>query len=265
MESTGLVLSVDLYVWEEHSSCVPASRLLSLPFSSVSLHWTQPSASRSLSFCDRCRVLTAVCVRAVLSRDGQDQAQEAGPREEEGALLFPKCFLAVRFLPFSCSVRCPHRHRPLPSGHDHSLDRALSSGQEYKRKHDTKRRGRDLDQIQDDIRNAEASGKSVEFSFDDDLPGYPLLLGLLFCRIISRWSIPRLGTLPMAPSNCCYHGPGLCEKLVKFFALAVRSGGGQFYCVETGKHFVSLDALSKHKKSRFYRRRCVPCDPVVSC
>ena len=32
-------------------------------------------------------------------------------------------------------------------------------------------------------------------------------------------------------------------------------GGGQFYCVETGKHFISADALAKHRKSRFYKRR----------
>jgi len=32
-------------------------------------------------------------------------------------------------------------------------------------------------------------------------------------------------------------------------------GGGQFYCAETGKHFISARALADHKKSRFYKRR----------
>ena len=33
-------------------------------------------------------------------------------------------------------------------------------------------------------------------------------------------------------------------------------GGGQFYCVETGKHFQDSKALEDHKKSRYYKRRC---------
>ena len=33
-------------------------------------------------------------------------------------------------------------------------------------------------------------------------------------------------------------------------------GGGQFYCVETGKHFADAKGLSDHKKSRYYKRRC---------
>ena len=33
-------------------------------------------------------------------------------------------------------------------------------------------------------------------------------------------------------------------------------GGGQFYCVETGKHFADARALADHKKSRYYKRRC---------
>ena len=32
-------------------------------------------------------------------------------------------------------------------------------------------------------------------------------------------------------------------------------GGGQFYVWQTGKHFISADAVDKHKKSRMYRRR----------
>ena len=41
----------------------------------------------------------------------------------------------------------------------------------YKRGHDTKRRGRDLDQIQDDVKRGEETGKPMSFEFDDDLPG----------------------------------------------------------------------------------------------
>lgn len=33
-------------------------------------------------------------------------------------------------------------------------------------------------------------------------------------------------------------------------------GGGQFYCVETAKHFQDAKALADHKKSRYYKRRC---------
>jgi bud site selection protein 20 len=32
-------------------------------------------------------------------------------------------------------------------------------------------------------------------------------------------------------------------------------GGGQFYCVETGKHFINSEALEKHKKTKFFKRR----------
>jgi hypothetical protein len=32
-------------------------------------------------------------------------------------------------------------------------------------------------------------------------------------------------------------------------------GGGQFYCKETGKHFIDAKALADHKKSRAYKRR----------
>jgi len=32
-------------------------------------------------------------------------------------------------------------------------------------------------------------------------------------------------------------------------------GGGQFYCVETGRHFTDQRGLDDHKKSRAYKRR----------
>lgn len=33
-------------------------------------------------------------------------------------------------------------------------------------------------------------------------------------------------------------------------------GGGQFYCIETAKHFQDAKGLADHKKSRYYKRRC---------
>jgi bud site selection protein 20 len=32
-------------------------------------------------------------------------------------------------------------------------------------------------------------------------------------------------------------------------------GGGQYYCVETAKHFIDARALQDHKKTKFYKRR----------
>lgn len=32
-------------------------------------------------------------------------------------------------------------------------------------------------------------------------------------------------------------------------------GGGQFYCVETGRYFQTQHALDAHKKTKFYKRR----------
>jgi hypothetical protein len=32
-------------------------------------------------------------------------------------------------------------------------------------------------------------------------------------------------------------------------------GGGQFYCIETAKHFTDAKALADHKKSRYYKKR----------
>lgn len=33
-------------------------------------------------------------------------------------------------------------------------------------------------------------------------------------------------------------------------------GGGQFYCIETAKHFIDAKGLSDHKKTRYYKKRC---------
>jgi bud site selection protein 20 len=33
-------------------------------------------------------------------------------------------------------------------------------------------------------------------------------------------------------------------------------GGGQFYCIECGKHHTDAKALSDHKKCRYHKKRC---------
>lgn len=73
----------------------------------------------------------------------------------------------------------------------------------YKKKMWLCRRAQDTDQIQDEIQKAAETGKPIQFTYDDELPG-----------------------------------------------------GGQFYCVETGKHFTDAKALADHKRSRYYKRRC---------
>ena len=48
--------------------------------------------------------------------------------------------------------------------------RTHTKNKAYKRGHDMKRRGRDLDQVHDDKKLVEI-GKPKTFEFDDDLPG----------------------------------------------------------------------------------------------
>lgn len=53
----------------------------------------------------------------------------------------------------------------------------------YKKSHDTKRRPRDVDQVQDDLLKLEKEQKSkLEFELDDDLPG----LGQFYCVTCAR-------------------------------------------------------------------------------
>lgn len=44
-------------------------------------------------------------------------------------------------------------------------------------------------------------------------------------------------------------------KAIKFEFDDDLPGGGQFYCVETGKHFADAKALADHKKTKYYKRR----------
>jgi bud site selection protein 20 len=48
---------------------------------------------------------------------------------------------------------------------------------QYKKHHDTKRRRRDTDQVQDDLIKIKETGQEMKFPIDDDLPG----LGQFYC------------------------------------------------------------------------------------
>ncbi|OQS00107.1 hypothetical protein THRCLA_21747 [Thraustotheca clavata] len=52
----------------------------------------------------------------------------------------------------------------------------------YKRGHATKSRNRDIDQIQDDLKKEQLTGKSMTFQIDEDLPG----LGQFYCTPCGR-------------------------------------------------------------------------------
>jgi bud site selection protein 20 len=80
---------------------------------------------------------------------------------------------------------------------------ARSKIKKYKRKVWLCNRDKDIDQIQDELEQANETGKSANtFEYDDELPGV-----------------------------------------------------GQFYCAECAKHFIDSEALSKHKKTKFHKRR----------
>jgi hypothetical protein len=57
-----------------------------------------------------------------------------------------------------------------------------TKNKEYKKGHSTKRRRRDVDQIQDDIMKEKTQGKALEFEIDEDLPG----LGQHYCTPCGR-------------------------------------------------------------------------------
>mmetsp|Transcript_24238 Transcript_24238/g.34749 ORF Transcript_24238/g.34749 Transcript_24238/m.34749 type:complete len:137 (-) Transcript_24238:1229-1639(-) len=60
--------------------------------------------------------------------------------------------------------------------------RRTSKNKEYKKHHDTKRRSRDIDQIQDDLKKEAETNKSIDFEPDEDLPG----LGQYYCTPCAR-------------------------------------------------------------------------------
>jgi hypothetical protein len=57
-------------------------------------------------------------------------------------------------------------------GRQRTSRRKTSATKEYKKSIRTKRRPRDIDQIQDDIKEEEEKGAPKQFEADDDLPGY---------------------------------------------------------------------------------------------
>lgn len=60
--------------------------------------------------------------------------------------------------------------------------RRTRKNKQYKKGVDTKRRPRDVDQIQDDIAKEIALDKKMEFEIDEDLPG----LGQFYCTQCGR-------------------------------------------------------------------------------
>ena len=60
--------------------------------------------------------------------------------------------------------------------------RRCSKNKEFKKHHDTKRRKRDIDQIQDDIIKEKETGENTLFEISDDLPG----LGQFYCVCCAR-------------------------------------------------------------------------------
>ncbi|KAJ0401251.1 hypothetical protein P43SY_010975 [Pythium insidiosum] len=59
---------------------------------------------------------------------------------------------------------------------------AHSKNKQYRRRHSTKCRARDIDQIQDDLMIEKMTGKKMEFEIDEDLPG----LGQFYCTPCGR-------------------------------------------------------------------------------
>ena len=60
--------------------------------------------------------------------------------------------------------------------------RRCSKNKEFKKHHDTKRRRRDIDQIQDDLTKEKVTGEAFVFEVDDDLPG----MGQFYCTECAR-------------------------------------------------------------------------------
>ena len=60
--------------------------------------------------------------------------------------------------------------------------RRCSKNKQFKKQHDTKRRKRDIAQIQDDIKQENELNKPLEFEVSDDLPG----LGQFYCKFCAR-------------------------------------------------------------------------------
>lgn len=60
--------------------------------------------------------------------------------------------------------------------------RSTAKVKKYKKRHQTSRRLRDIDQIQDDLKREQLLGKKMHFKEDDDLPG----MGQFYCTPCAR-------------------------------------------------------------------------------
>lgn len=58
----------------------------------------------------------------------------------------------------------------------------MTKNKTYRKAHSTKRRRRDVDQIQDDLKKEEETGEKLPFEYDEDLPG----LGQFYCTPCGR-------------------------------------------------------------------------------
>jgi len=81
------------------------------------------------------------------------------------------------------------------------ISRATKNKQ-YKKSHGTKRRRKDVDQIQDDLKKEKTTGEKMQFELDEDLPGM-----------------------------------------------------GQYHCTPCGRHFVCVETLEAHEKTKVHKRR----------
>jgi len=58
-----------------------------------------------------------------------------------------------------------------------------TKNKQYKKQHDVKRRRKDIDQIQDEIKKVETTGEPIAFELDDDLPGQYQYCGAYACAV----------------------------------------------------------------------------------
>ena len=67
-------------------------------------------------------------------------------------------------------------------GRTRNARKRMTKNKQYRKKHDTKRRERDIDQVQDDIKKVETTGQNMAFELDEDLPG----MGQFYCLQCAR-------------------------------------------------------------------------------
>lgn len=73
-------------------------------------------------------------------------------------------------------------------GRTRNCRKRMTKNKQYRKSHDTKRRARDIDQVQDDIKKVEDTGKNMTFELDEDLPG----MGQFYCLQCARHFVDEL-------------------------------------------------------------------------